>query len=103
MLTVLFTLNEAIVLVTFTYPPFGVVTTVLWIIILFDISWNMYSAAISIAQDVKLRQSIKKFALKEDSKLLDSIRSPYTGKNIFITVRIIGATAALAGIVIIHA
>jgi hypothetical protein len=33
---------------------------------------GIYSAAISIAQDVKLRQTIKKIAIKE-SRLLDSI------------------------------
>jgi hypothetical protein len=33
---------------------------------------GIYSSAISVSQDVKLRQSIRKFAMKE-SRLLDSI------------------------------
>jgi hypothetical protein len=69
---ILFTSNQAIILVTFSYPPFGIATISFMGLSSYLILVGIYSSAISIAQDTKLRQSIKKMAMKE-SKLLDSI------------------------------
>jgi hypothetical protein len=52
------------------YPPFGLAAD--WFIASFYLTTvGLYSAVISVSQDSKLRQSIRKFAI-EESKLLDS-------------------------------
>jgi hypothetical protein len=80
-LVLLFTSNQAIVLVNFDYPPFGL-TTVSFVGLSSDlILVGIYSSAISISQDAKLRQTINKMAVKE-SKLLDSIASAEVEKQI---------------------
>jgi hypothetical protein len=43
---------------------------------------DLYQSAISIAQDVKLRQSIKNSTLQVSSKLLDSIGTAQMEKQI---------------------
>jgi hypothetical protein len=71
-IVLLFTSNQAIILVSFTYPPFGLVTISFLGISSYLILVGIYSSAISVSQDVELRKSIKKHALNE-VKLLDSI------------------------------
>ena len=71
-LVLLFTSNQGIVLVNFDYPPFGLATISFVGLSSYLILVGIYSAAISIAQDVKLRHTIRKIAIKE-SRLLDSI------------------------------
>jgi hypothetical protein len=71
-LILLFVSNQAIVLVTSPYPPFGLVTTSFVGLSSYLILVGVYSTAISVSEDIKIRQTIRKFALKE-SKLLDSI------------------------------
>jgi hypothetical protein len=66
----LFISEQAIVLLS--YPPFGLVTNSFVGLSSYLILVGIYSSAISIGEDMKLRQSIRKYALKE-SKLLDSI------------------------------
>jgi hypothetical protein len=66
----LFVSNQALVFVP--HPPFGLATTFFVGLSSYLILVGIYHSAISVAQDIKLRQSIRKFALKE-SKLLDSI------------------------------
>jgi hypothetical protein len=77
----LFTSNQAIVLVNFDYPPFGLATASFVGLSSYLILVGIYSSAISISQDAKLRQTIKKMAVKE-SKLLDSIASAEVEKQI---------------------
>jgi hypothetical protein len=55
-----------------SYPPFGLASVSLVGLSSYMILMGIYSSAISVSQDVKLRQSIRKFAMKE-SRLLDSI------------------------------
>jgi hypothetical protein len=71
-LMLLFTSNQAIVLVNSPYPPFGIATVSFMGLSSYLILVGIYSSAISIAHDVNLRQSIRKFAIKQSS-LLDSI------------------------------
>jgi hypothetical protein len=71
-IVLLFTSNQAIILVSFSYPPFGIATISFMGLASYLILVGVYSSAISIAQDSKLRQTIRRSAIKE-SKLLDSI------------------------------
>ena len=71
-LVLLFTSNEAVVLLNRTYPPFGLATISFVGLSSYLILLGVYSAAISVAQDAKLRQSIRK-SVQQESKLLGSI------------------------------
>src|SRR5919202_4871287 len=55
-----------------TYPPFGVIAASFVGLSAYLMFLGLYSSAISISQDIKLRQSIRNSAAKE-SELLDSI------------------------------
>ena len=57
-----------------SYPPFGLVTISFMGLASYLILVGIYAAAISVSEDTKLRQSIRKIAVKESS-LLDSIGS----------------------------
>jgi hypothetical protein len=72
----LFISNQAVILITTPYPPFGLATIAFMGLSSYLILVGIYSSAISVAQDTKLRQSIRKFALKQ-SKLLESIGSAH--------------------------
>ena len=71
-IVLLFTSNQAIILVSFTYPPFGLATVSFLGISSYLILVGIYSSAISVSQDISLRKSIRSHALKE-VKLLESI------------------------------
>jgi hypothetical protein len=71
----LFTSNQAIVLITAPYPPFGLATISFMVLASYLISTGVYSSAISIAQDVKLRQSLRISVEEQQSNLLDNIGS----------------------------
>jgi len=69
----LFLSSQAILLVNAVpYPPFGLATVSFIGLSSYMILVGIYCSAISVAEDSKLRQSIRSFALRE-SKLLDSI------------------------------
>jgi hypothetical protein len=55
-----------------TYPPFGVIATSFLGLSAYMMFLGLYSSAISVSQDVKLRQSIRKSAIQE-AKFLESI------------------------------
>jgi hypothetical protein len=59
-------------IVVTSYPPFGLVTISFMGLASYLILVGIYSAAISVSEDIRLRQSIRKIAIKE-SRLLDSI------------------------------
>jgi hypothetical protein len=71
-LILLFTSNQANLLLNTPYPPFGVITSSIIGLSSYLVLVGIYSSAISVSEDSKLRQSIRQFALRE-SKLLDSI------------------------------
>ena len=55
-----------------TYPPFGLAAHSYLTLAAYLFSLGFYSSAITISQDVRIRQTIRKFALDE-AKLVDSI------------------------------
>jgi nitrogen-specific signal transduction histidine kinase len=57
-----------------SYPPFGLITTMFIGLSCYMVLVGIYSSAVSISQDVKLRKLIRKSAI-EESKLLISIGS----------------------------
>jgi len=61
-------------IVVTSYPPFGLVSISFMGLASYLISVGIYAAAISVSEDTKLRQSIRKIAVRESS-LLDSIGS----------------------------
>jgi hypothetical protein len=69
---ILFTSNQATVLITAPYPPFGVATISFMGLSSYLILVGVYSSAISVAQDVNLRQSIRE-SIEQKSTLLDKI------------------------------
>jgi hypothetical protein len=73
-LLLLFTSNQAIILVNFNYPPFGLATVSFMGLSSYLVLVGIYSAAISVSQDVNLRRSIRKSVLNE-ARLLDNIGS----------------------------
>jgi hypothetical protein len=68
----LFASNQAIILIFIYYPPFGLVTISFVGLSSYLVLLGIYSSAISISQDAKLRREIRRLAIRE-SKLLDSI------------------------------
>jgi hypothetical protein len=71
-LMLLFISNQAAVLVTASYPPFGFATVSLMGLSSFFVFIGIYASAISVAEDAKLRRTIRKYAMSE-AGLLDSI------------------------------
>lgn len=68
-IVLLFTSNQAIILVSFSYPPFGIATISFMGLGSYLILVGIYSSAISIAQDSKLRQVIRKVTMNESQLL----------------------------------
>jgi hypothetical protein len=64
-----------------TYPPFGLVTVSFVGLSAYMMVIGLYSSAISVSEDIKLRKTIRKKAL-EESKLLDSIGTAEMGQEI---------------------
>jgi hypothetical protein len=71
-LVLVFVSNQAAVLLSAPYPPFGVATASFVGLASYLVLVGIYSSAISVAEDSKLRQSIRNLAM-EESRLLDSI------------------------------
>lgn len=71
--SLLFTANQPLGLIYAPYPPFGVVTICFMLLASYLFYLGIYSASISVAEDRKLRQSIRNAAIKESTKFLDSI------------------------------
>ena len=71
-LALIFGSDQAIILVNKPYPPFGLATVSFMGLSSYLLLIGIYSSAISVGEDSRLRQSIRNYALKE-SRLLDSI------------------------------
>jgi len=80
-LVLLFVSNQAIVFVDEPYPPFGFASVSLMGLSSYLVLIGIYSSAISISEDSRLRNSIRNFALKE-ANLLDSIGSAHMEQEI---------------------
>jgi hypothetical protein len=81
----LFISNQMLLLSSASYPPFGLAAVSLLGLSCYMVLVGIYSSAISISQNAKLRVAIRKFENK--SNLLDSIgatqMSEYLEKEIF--------------------
>jgi hypothetical protein len=76
-----FTSDQAIVLISVSYPPFGLTAVSFMGLSSYLIFVGIYYSAISLSHDDKVRREIKKFAIQE-SKLLDRIGSAQLEKDI---------------------
>jgi hypothetical protein len=77
----LFTADQAIVLINVAYPPFGITAVSFIGLSSYLVFVGIYYSAISLSYDDRVRREIKKFAMQE-SKLLDSIGSAQLEKDI---------------------
>jgi hypothetical protein len=75
-LILLFVSSQAIVLVTAPYPPFGLVTVSFVGLSSYLMLVGIYSSAISVSEDVIIRQTIRK-SVTNESELLGSIGSSH--------------------------
>ncbi|HKG90082.1 MAG TPA: hypothetical protein VKA95_17345 [Nitrososphaeraceae archaeon] len=71
-MTLLFAANQPTGLILIPYPPFGLTSICFMVLATYLVFLGIYSSAISVAEDSRLRQSIRKIALKE-SQFLDVI------------------------------
>jgi hypothetical protein len=84
-LILLFVSNQAIFLVNYNYPPFGFATISYVGFSCFLVMIGIYSAAISVGQDIELRRLIRKSAQKEVG-ILHNIASAEMEQQITKTV-----------------
>jgi hypothetical protein len=89
----LFTANQPTFLILIPYPPFGLVTVCFMGLASYLFLLGIYSASISVSEDSRLRQSIRKAAIKESTKFLDSIGTAQMGHD--IEERVIAITATV--------
>ena len=68
----LFTVNQPTGLTLIPYPPFGLTSICFMVLASYLVSLGVYSSATSVSEDSRLRQSIRKIALRE-SQFLDVI------------------------------
>jgi DNA-binding protein Fis len=78
---ILFAANQPIGLLLTSYPPFGLATISFMGVSSYLVLLGIYSSAISVSEDSKLRQSIRNFARKE-SRLLDSFGTAHMEQEI---------------------
>jgi MFS family permease len=71
-MTLLFAANQPTSLILVPYPPFGLASICFMVLATYLVFLGIYSSAISVAEDSRLRRSIRKIALKE-SQFLDVI------------------------------
>ena len=80
-LVLLFTSNQAIVLLIAPYPPFGLVTVSFVGLSSYLILVGIYSSAISVSLDIGLRKSIRK-SIEEHSGFLHGIGRAQMDKDV---------------------
>jgi hypothetical protein len=91
-LVLLFTSNQASLLINTPYPPFGVITSCVLGLASFFVLIGIYSSAVSLSMDSKLRQSIRDITIQESYKFLDSIGAAQTEQQ--IRKKVVTATKA---------
>jgi hypothetical protein len=77
----LFTSNQAVILLGVSYPPFGLAATSFVGLSSYLILVGIYTSAISVSEDSKLRQSLRSFTIRE-SKFLESIGTAHMEQEI---------------------
>jgi hypothetical protein len=68
----LFTVNKPTDLTLIPYPPFGLTSICFMVLASYLVFLGIYSSATSVSEDSRLRQTIRKIALRE-SQFLDAI------------------------------
>ena len=74
-ITLLFASNQPNAVFLAPYPPFGLVTICFVGLASYLLYLGIYSSALSVSEDSRLRQTIRKVALKESQQFLDAIGS----------------------------
>lgn len=72
-MTLLFAANQPASLILAPYPPFGLVTISFMGLASYLLYLEIYSSALSVSEDSRLRQTIRKKALRESQQFLDMI------------------------------
>ncbi|MFZ0265223.1 MAG: hypothetical protein WAL42_09070 [Nitrososphaeraceae archaeon] len=72
-MTLLFASNQPTPLVLVPYPPFGLVTICFVGLASYLLYLGIQSSALSVSEDSRLRQSIRKEAFRESQQFLDAI------------------------------
>jgi hypothetical protein len=72
-MTLLFASNQLTALILAPYPPFGLVTISFMGLASYLLYLGIYSSALSVSEDSRLRQTIRKEALKESQRFLEVI------------------------------
>jgi hypothetical protein len=72
-MTLLFASNQLTALILAPYPPFGLVTSSFMGLASYLLYLGIYSSALSVSEDARLRQTIRKEALKESQRFLEVI------------------------------
>jgi hypothetical protein len=72
-MTLLFASNQPASLILAPYPPFGLVTISFMGLASYLLYLGIYSSALSVSEDSRLRQTIRKEALRESQQFLDMI------------------------------
>ncbi len=85
-LILVFVSNQAVVLVSAPYPPFGLATSSFFGLSSYLLLIGIYSSAISVAEDSKLRETILKTAIKE-AKFLHSIGTAHMEQTLLDIVQ----------------
>lgn len=88
----LFAANQPTFLVLVPYPPFGLVTVSFMGIASYLFYMGIFSASISVSEDSRLRREIRKAAIKESTRFLDSIGTAEMEQE--IEKRVMAMTAA---------
>jgi hypothetical protein len=81
----LFVSSQASVIAA-SYPPFGLVTVSFVGLSSYMMFIGLYTSAVSVSQDMTLRQSIRKQVFEESARLLDSIGTAHMENEITRTV-----------------
>ena len=72
-MTLLFASNQPTSLILAPYPPFGLVTICFMGLASYLLYLGIYSSALSVSEDSRLRQTIRREAMKESQQFLDAI------------------------------
>lgn len=88
----LFAANQTTYLVLVPYPPFSLVTISFMGLASYLFYLGIYAASISVAEDSRLRRTIRRAAIKESTKFLDSIGTAEMEQE--IEKRVIAMTSA---------
>ena len=81
-MTLLFASNQPTALILVPYPPFGLVTVCFVGLASYLLYLGIYSSALSVSEDSRLRRAIRNLAFKESQRFLDSIGSAEMEKEI---------------------